>query len=164
MATPAITPAPPDSPDARRVLKEYFTEVMSRGYGRPVTEAEVDAWMHDEEPSDSLVPPTGLLLVARDGDTVLGCVALRLLGDGIGEIARVFVVPQARGRGLGRRLLDAVEDAARGQRLSTLRLDTGSHLVEANRLYASAGYRQVPAFHDNYQISDRWYEKTLASG
>lgn len=143
------------------MLKEYFTEVMSRGYGRPVTEAEVDAWMH-EEPSDNLVPPTGLLLIARDGDAVLGCVGLRLLGDEIGEIARVFVVPQARGRGLGRKLLDAVEHAAREHGLSILRLDTGSHLVEANRLYASAGYREVPAFHDNYLISDRWYEKKLA--
>lgn len=150
------------------MLKEYFTEVMSRGYGRPVSEAEVDTWMR-EEPSDNLVPPTGLLLVARDGvardgDAVLGCVGLRLLGDGIGEIARVFVVPQARGQGLGKRLLGAVEDAAREHQLSILRLDTGSHLVEANRLYASAGFREVPAFHDNYnyQISDRWYEKTLA--
>jgi GNAT superfamily N-acetyltransferase len=163
MADPSITPTLPDSTEARQVLKEYFTEVMSRGYGRPVTEAEVDTWMNEEEPSDNLVPPAGLLLVARDGDAVLGCVGLRLLGDGIGEIVRVFVVPRARGRGLGKRLMDAVEDAAREHRLSTLRLDTGSHLVEANRLYASAGYREVPAFHDNYQIADRWYEKILAS-
>jgi GNAT superfamily N-acetyltransferase len=161
MAISSITPMPPDSPQARQVLREYFTEVMSRGYGRPVTETEVDAWMH-EEPSDHLVPPTGLLLVARDGDAVVGCVGLRLLGDGIGEIARVFVVPEARGRGLGKRLLDAVEDAARERGLSTLRLDTGSHLVEANRLYLSAGFREVPAFHDNYKISDRWFEKKLA--
>ncbi len=146
------------------MLKDYFTEVMSRAYGRPATEAEVDAWMHEKEPSDDLVPPAGLLLVARDGDAVLGCVGLRLLGNGIGEVVRVFVVPQARGRGLGRRLLDAVEHVAREHRLSTLRLDTGSYLVEANRLYVSAGYREVPAFHDNYQVSDRWYEKTLANG
>ena len=136
---------------------------MSRGYGRPATEAEVGAWMR-AEPSDNLVPPTGLLLVARDGDTVLGCVGLRLLGDGIGEIARVFVTPRARGQGLGKRLLSAAEDAARERGLSRLRLDTSSHLVEAIGLYLSAGFHEVPAFHDNYTISDRWFEKKLGSG
>ncbi len=162
MAIPAISPVSPVSPAARQLLRDYFTEVMSRYYRRPATGAEIDTAMRDE-PSDDLMPPTGLLLAAWNADAVVGCAGLRLLADGIGEVTRMFVVPEARGRRLGGRLLSAVEHAARERRLHALRLDTGSHLVEACRLYASAGYHEVPAFTD-FPFSDRWFEKTLASG
>ena len=64
--------------------------------------------------------PEVTLLVAREAGVVLGCGACRLEGDGSAEVKSMFVLPAARGRGIGRAILAAVEDAHRG-RITTLR-------------------------------------------
>jgi GNAT superfamily N-acetyltransferase len=85
--------------------------------------------------------------VARDGDgTALGCGALRALGDGVAEVKRMYVVPAARGRGVSRAVLGALEDAARERGWTTLRLETGPRQPEAIGLYVSAGYGPIQAF------------------
>jgi GNAT superfamily N-acetyltransferase len=154
-----VTAVPPGSAEGTAVLTAYFRDIVGRYHGRPATAGEVAEAMA-VEPSDDLTPPCGLLLVARQAGTVLGCAGLRLLPGGIGEVARVFVLPDARGRGVGARLMSAVEEAARERAVRKLRLDTGSHLTEAQQLYTRAGYREVPAFNDG-RFSDRWYEKPL---
>jgi ribosomal protein S18 acetylase RimI-like enzyme len=154
-----ITVMPPASAAARQVLRAYFAEVASRYYGRPATDEEVAAAMR-EEPSDDLTPPGGLLLVAVQDGAVLGCAGLRLLPGGLGEITRVFVMPGARRRGLGSRLLDELETHARDHQVTTLRLDTRRDLVEARQLYARQGYTEVRPFsHGPY--SDHWFQKDL---
>jgi putative acetyltransferase len=75
----------------------------------------------------------------------VGCAAL-VRKDGYGEIKRMFVDAAARGHGIGRGLLEAVEDAARRMRLPLLRLETGIRQPEAIRLYRAAGFRDIPAF------------------
>ena len=151
---------PPAADEGRRALRAYFDDVASRYYGRPATEDEIAAAMRDD-PSDDLAPPHGLLLVAHGNGDVLGCAGLRLLPGRLGEVTRVFVAPAARGRGLGSRLLNCLEEHARRHRVSTLRLDTRRDLIEARRLYARHGYREVPPFsHGPY--ADHWFEKTLS--
>src|SRR6266566_1744214 len=116
------------------------------------------------DPSRRIVPARrtpGLILVAHENGDVLGCAGLRLLPGRIAEVTRVFVVPAARRRGLGSRLLSCLEDHAHGHRVSTLRLDTRRDLTEARRLYARHGYREVPPFsHGPY--ADHWFEKALS--
>jgi GNAT superfamily N-acetyltransferase len=149
----------PDSPEARAVLTDYFRDLVSRHQRRAATDAEVEAAMH-ADPSDYLCPPGGLFLVARAGQTVIGCVALRLLPGGLGEVMRVFVEPAARNRGVGALLMRTVEDAARSHRLTRVRLDTRSELAEARRLYAKYGYQPTAPFNDGW--ADLWFEKSLA--
>lgn len=156
----AITAMPPDAGPARRALRAYFEDVAGRYYGRPPTEDEIAAAMR-EEPSDDLAPPHGLLLVAQENDDVLGCAGLRLLPGRVAEVTRVFVVPAARRGGLGSRLISCLEEHARRYGVSTLRLDTRRDLVEARRLYARLGYREVPPFSDG-PYADYWFEKTLS--
>jgi GNAT superfamily N-acetyltransferase len=112
------------------------------------------------EPSADLCPPHGLFLLARRDDAVIGCAGLRLLPARTGEITRVFVVPGARRHGVGRQLLDAVEDAARQHAVSRLRLDTRSDLAEARELYIANGYQEVASFNDG-RFADHWYGKIL---
>jgi ribosomal protein S18 acetylase RimI-like enzyme len=150
----------PVAGEARQILRAYFDDVATRYYGRPASEEEIAAAMR-EDPSDDLEPPHGLLLVAHEDDNVLGCAAMRLLPGRIAEVTRVFVISAARRRGLGSRLLDRLEDHARQHRVSTLRLDTRSDLVEARRLYARHGYREAPPF-SRGPYADCWYEKTLS--
>ena len=91
---------PPGSLEGRAVLTAYFHDIVSRYHGREATNSEAAAAM-DAEPSDDLAPPRGVLLVARQGSAILGCVGLRFLPAGSGEVTRVFVLPQARRRGVG---------------------------------------------------------------
>jgi GNAT superfamily N-acetyltransferase len=155
----AVTVAAPGSPEARAVLMAYFRDIVSRYHRRAATPGEVRAAMA-AEPSADLCPPHGLFLLARRDGAVIGCAGLRLLPARTGEITRVFVVPEARRHGVGRQLLDAVEDAARQHALSRLRLDTRSDLAEARQLYAANGYREVAPFNDG-RFADHWYGKIL---
>jgi GNAT superfamily N-acetyltransferase len=150
----------PDTDDSRWVLRAYFEDLASRYYRRPATGGEIDAAMA-EDPSDDLTPPRGLFFLAYGDAGVTGCAGLRMLPSGVGEVTRVFVIPSGRRLGLGARLLDEVEHAARTRGLSRLRLDTRSDLVEGRRLYESHGYLEVPAF-NNGLYAEHWFEKTLS--
>jgi GNAT superfamily N-acetyltransferase len=154
-----LSPAAPGSAEAHAVLTAYFREVVSRHHDREATDAEVAAAML-AEPSDDLCPPSGLLLLARHDGTVLGCAGLRLLPAGIGEVTRFYVAPEARRHGIGQRLLDTVQDAARRRRVSRLRLDTSDYLTEARRLYLRNGFAEVAPFSDG-RVANLWYEKVL---
>jgi len=134
-------------------------DVVSRYYGRQATEEEIDAGIR-EAPSDDLAPPDGLFLVAQHARTYLGCVGLRLLPERIGEVTRLFVVPGARARGLGARLMHELEAIAADHDLVALRLDTRADLVEARRLYARLGYREVDPFNGG-PYAEHWLQKDL---
>ena len=107
-----------------------------------------------------------VVLVARDADgTAVGCGGLRPLGDGAAEVKRMYVVPEARGRGLSKALLAGLEAAAAERGWTTLRLETGPRQPEAIRLYEGAGYRPIPAFGPYVDDPDAgcslYYERVL---
>ena len=157
---PVITVMSPAAGAARQILRAYFDDVATRYYRRQASDEEIAAAMRDD-PSDDLELPHGLLIVARVDGSVLGCAGLRLLGNQTGEVTRVFVVPAARGRGLGARLLAGLEDHARRHGVRMLRLDTRSDLTEARRLYTRHGYRETAPF-SRGPYADHWYRKTLS--
>lgn len=148
-----------DAVDSQRILRAYLDDVVSRYYGRPVTHDEMTAALR-EFPGDDLIEPDGVLLVARVDGRASGCVGLRFLPDTVGEVTRLFVVNAARRAGLGVRLMQALEAAARNRGLNMLRLDTRADLVEARRLYARLGYREVAPFNEG-RYAEHWFEKTL---
>ena len=111
-------------------------------------------------------PPQGAFVVARRGGAAgppAGGVGVRTLRPGVGQIRRLWVEPAARGLGIARALMAAVEDAARDLDLTDLRLGTGDRQPEAVALYASAGWERVFVGHDARPVPDRhiWFAKHL---
>ena len=107
-----------------------------------------------------MVPPDGLFVVVYEDGTAIAGGGLRRLGDDVAEIKRMFVVPAARGRGLGRRVLDELEAAAAELGYRRLRLDTAQSMTTAIALYRGAGYRDIPDYNGNSYASF-WGEKVL---
>jgi DNA-binding MarR family transcriptional regulator/predicted GNAT family N-acyltransferase len=146
----------PTHPHATYALAQYFAELDQRfdiGF----------------DPADSLLPsadvlvlPAGLMLVATLRSEPVGCGALKLNGAEPAEIKRMWVTPQTRGLGVGRRLLTELEGHARDSGARIVRLETNKALVEAIALYRSSGYVEVPAFNDEL-YGDHWFEKRLGA-
>lgn len=98
----------------------------------------------------SYAAPAGRLLLAIQDDQAAGCIALRPLADNACEMKRLYVRPQFRGRGLGRKLVAAVLAAARETDYEYVRLDTlPEKMDEAILLYRSIGFREIPAYYPN---------------
>ncbi len=91
-------------------------------------------------------PPGGALLIARDKDAAAGCVALRQLDAGTGEMKRMYVCEAHRGSGLGRRLAVAVIDEARKRNYGRVVLDTLPKLAPAIALYRDLGFRETDPY------------------
>lgn len=144
----------PASRAARACVANYFAELdrrFERGFD-PAASLPAD----DRE----LVPPRGAFLVGSiDGEPV-ACGGVKLISSGVGSLKRMWVADTVRGLGIGRRMLEALEEEARGLGVTTLRLETNHTLEEAIRLYRSAGYAEVAAFNaDPY--AHHWFEKAL---
>jgi ribosomal protein S18 acetylase RimI-like enzyme len=96
--------------------------------------------------------PSGALLLAQHADAVVGCVALRRLGEAqprIAEMKRLYVRPVARGLGVGRVLAAAVIERARAIGYAEIKLDTLASMRQARALYASLGFRACEPYYDN---------------
>ncbi|HXH05259.1 MAG TPA: helix-turn-helix domain-containing GNAT family N-acetyltransferase [Vicinamibacterales bacterium] len=154
-AAVTIEPADPAGADARACIDAYLRELAER------FESGFDPSRGPSADPRELVPPSGVLLLARLDGQPVGCGALKRIGEGVGEIKRMWVSPDSRGLGIAHRLLDALEQHARTLGLSTLRLDTNRSLTEARALYARNGYREIPAYNDN-PYADHWFEKRLS--
>ena len=94
-------------------------------------------------------PPAGELFLARDADGApLGCVGLRPLpDDGCCEMKRLFLLPAARGLGLGRALTESVVAHARTLGYRELRLDTLASMAAAQALYGSMGFERIAPYY-----------------
>ncbi|HYQ96135.1 MAG TPA: GNAT family N-acetyltransferase [Candidatus Eisenbacteria bacterium] len=108
-------------------------------------------------------PPGGAILLACEGDLVLGCVALRPMGQGVCEMKRLFVRPGFRGRALGRGLAEAVIAEAVGKRYRKMRLDTVPAMTEAIALYRSLGFRPIEPYRANPIPGAMFFEKDLGT-
>ena len=95
---------------------------------------------------DTLCAPNVRFFVARRRGEAVGCGALRIDSAGYGEVKRMFVHPEARGRKLGRAILMRIEEQASREGLKWMRLETGIHQAEALALYRRAGYAERGPF------------------
>jgi putative acetyltransferase len=122
----------------RAIFREYFVWLGP------------DGWFMDPEAELAALPAGyDAILLARDGEQVAGCVALRPLEDGVCEMKRLFVRSTARGSGAGRALVEAAVARAQELGYAAMRLDTLPTMDAARSLYLSLGFRPVERYNDN---------------
>jgi GNAT superfamily N-acetyltransferase len=156
-------PVPSDVGDAAALvaamveeMRELYWDVGGAGSGG----LDLDSPDMPKAGPSELGPPGGVFLVGyRDGAAVCGG-GLKRLPDGACEIKRMYVVPDARGHGVARELLHALEHAARGLGYAIARLDTGPRQAHAQGFYEREGYLPVGNFNDN-PVATYFGEKRL---
>jgi GNAT superfamily N-acetyltransferase len=127
---------PPDSETARALVAELDADLLNRYPGQ---------WIHGLHPED-IIDPDFIFVVARLEGEPVACGALRRLDSDMAEVKRMFVKEMFRRKGFSRQLLHFLESTARSRGYRILKLETGTKQPEANSLYASSGYKQIPRF------------------
>jgi ribosomal protein S18 acetylase RimI-like enzyme len=150
-AAVVVEPVPPDAPVARDCLARYA--------------AELDATFPEGFDASTLTRPedvTGTQLVAVEEGVPVGCGLWIRLGPGVAEIRHLWVAPEARGLGLGRKLLGRLEVDAANHGIATVRLGTHPLLTEALALYRGSGYADIGGYSD-IPYNQLAFEKVLVS-
>ena len=126
-----------NSEDAQNLIRLLDEDILQRYPALTATHG-----LHPQDLSD----PHFVFLIARIEGYAVGCGALRDLQPEVSEVKRMFVLPEFRGRGVARRILEALESKARELGRTIVRLETGTGQPEAIALYKSAGYREIAGF------------------
>jgi GNAT superfamily N-acetyltransferase len=105
------------------------------------------------------LPPDGRLVLVSLGSEVIGLGCLRKIGDELGEIKRMYVRPQFRGSGIGRKLLEHLFDQATMIGFLRLRLDSTKFMDVAHSLYHSCGFKEVDPYPESEipeEVQEHW--------
>jgi GNAT superfamily N-acetyltransferase len=141
-----------DDSDAHALIAEYFGmrgETFPTGDYAPVFPTAA-----------SFTPPAGVfLIVVEDGEDV-GCGGIRRLEPTRYEIKHLWIQPRMQGRGLGRALLNELEQRARDFGATEVVLDTNASLLAAGSMYRTGGYEDIPPYNENPNATN-WYRKAL---
>ena len=146
MAVTSIRLARPASEEdwreARRLIEEYAASLN--------VDLCFQNFAHEiEHLAEEYGPPAGAFLLAVENGVRLGCVGLRRISDGVAEMKRLYAVPAARSRGVGRLLAEGIIGAARELGYTAVVLDTLPSMKEAQALYAALGFKGTSAYRFN---------------
>ena len=133
-----IRPEPFGSPITRPMADAQQAELTERHHGSPGSGAMPDPAYFE--------PPDGTFLVAFEEGEPIACGGVGRWDETTGELRRMYVLPAHRGRGLGRAILERLEDAGRELGYTRMHLETGNEAPEALGLYTSSGYEPIPCW------------------
>lgn len=147
-----ITPERPDTRDARALITELEAHLEPL-YPRHSRHGYT---------VDKLIAEAVAFFLVRYDSMPAGCGGVKLLANEYGEIKRMYVRPQFRGLGLAKMMLDHLEEYARSQSVSILRLETGIHQHAAMGLYERMGFRSISPFGEYEEDPlSKFYEKQI---
>jgi putative acetyltransferase len=143
-----------------RVIRNVMTEYGAVGEGYSIVDAEVDAM------TDAYAGPDAAYFVAVLDGTVIGGAGIGPLAGGpadVCELKKMYLRQEARGQGLGRRLMDRCLDASREAGYRRCYLETLEHMMDARRLYELNGFRPLdaPMGNTGHCGCNGWYIRDL---
>lgn len=103
------------------------------------------------------------IAIDSDTDQIVGCVALRALTDDTVEMKRLYVRPETRGTGLGKKLAEVIVSVGTAMGYSYMVLDTMLEMKAAQSLYQSMGFQEIPAYADQDLTKVVCFGKTLGA-
>jgi putative acetyltransferase len=130
-------PEPFDSDEAQALVRAQQEELRGLDGAGDIGPTR-EAWMFE--------PPDGVFLVSRVDGRAVGCGGFCRFDETRAELKRMYVVPDARGLGLGRELLAALEAEARAVGYAGIVLETGVLQDASLGLYTSSGYVPIPCY------------------
>ncbi len=113
-----------------------------------------DAVNHSIEGLNRYLPPEGHLFLCKYDNHIVGTASMRNNGDKIGEIKRMYVLPEYRGMGIGRTLFERLIKEAQNLQYSKIRLDTGPFMQKAIGLYHSVGFRNIEPYPESEVLQE----------
>ena len=149
-----IVEADPDAPEALTCLAAYYQLLVAAIPGLPADKLPLPL-----PDAAAYCPPQGVFLLALSDGMPVGCVSLRPLEGREAEVKRLWVHPDARGQGLARRLMAALETRARAMGYQRLKLDSNSALTDAITLYRRMGWADCAPY--TSFPADVWMTKPL---
>lgn len=146
---------------ARRVEIVALLRAYQAGLGIPLSFQRFEDEV--EHLPGAYAPPDGAFAMAELAGALVGVAALRPLdrARGIAEMKRLYVSPSVRGRGLGRRLVEAILDDAARLGYARVRLDTLPSMLDAQALYTALGFVEIARYNDNPIAGSRFLEIAL---
>jgi GNAT superfamily N-acetyltransferase len=135
---PELTLTRFDEPDVQALANAQQEEMRGIYGGEADIGPTRDAWMFE--------PPDGVFLAAHLDGAAVACGGICRFDETRAELKRMYVAPDARGLGLGRRLLEGLEAEARRLGYVAIVLETGNLQAEAMGLYTSSGYERIPCY------------------
>lgn len=140
-----------ETDEDRALIRELFWEYLEWANRRCNEEYGIDFDItsmleQDMAKLEVFVPPYGRLLLATEGARAAGIVCMRRIRKDIGEIKRMYVRPEFRGRGIGRALLEALIAEAQEIGYPTVRPDSTRFMEVAHSLYRSAGFHEIEPY------------------
>jgi len=105
--------------------------------------------------------PDGSFIVAKDGNTIIGCVGIRKLEENICEMKRLFVNDHYKGLGIGRELVEKIIEEAKIKNYKKMRLDTLSTMEAALKMYYNNDFYNIKPYYNNPNTNAQYLEKIL---
>lgn len=148
-------------PDELAAVKAIFLEyIASLGF-------DISSFQNTDKEFGNLLDlygsPKGCIILAKEADAVVGCIALKPIAEGVCEMKRMYVRPAFRGQGIARQLVTELLTFAQKAGYRSMKLDTLSTMTSAIGLYRSFGFTECEPYVFNPMDNALYFELKLNS-
>lgn len=145
----------------QQYLEEARQLFVAYGKWRNLDAALGDFQKELDELPGKYAQPAGLLLLAMDEGTAIGCIAYQQLSPEICEMKRMYVLDKYQRQGIGRKLVEELLAEAKAAGYKRMRLDTHPRMTSAHGLYASMDFYEIERYNQNPTPGIRFFERPL---